>query len=230
MESVFAIDLISDLYLKTSDVFEWEDKPTSLFCVIAGNLSDDLDVVDKTLNYLSKIYRGVFYVEGALEHSGSLNYKETIDEIYKICAQYSNVVYLHNHVIIMNNIAIMGINGWMQKLDNTLITEELRESLKLEDISYLATAVKNMIKYRDVRKIAVFSSSIPTNILQFNQVFDAVDSLEPIAALRYDIRKTIKLWGFGGTSIVSDTILAERRFSNNPYDKNRPYWPKRLDI
>jgi len=50
----FGFDLISDLELTDSDVFDWEGKSTSLFCLIAGNISDNLRVVQKTLKILSK--------------------------------------------------------------------------------------------------------------------------------------------------------------------------------
>ncbi len=35
-------DIIGDLNLEPNDSFNWENKPTSLYCVLSGNVSSDV--------------------------------------------------------------------------------------------------------------------------------------------------------------------------------------------
>ena len=81
-------DLISDLYLTEKDNFNWDNKATSLYCVIAGNISSDSRVIISTLNHLARFYQGIFYVPGQLEFSDVENYPQRIQEITRICKKY----------------------------------------------------------------------------------------------------------------------------------------------
>ena len=94
-----SFDIISDLYLTTNSVFDWNDKPTSLFCLVAGNISTNIFVVQKTLRHLSTIYHGVFYIDGSLENSEVINRDNRVEEISKICSAIPKVVYLHLSLI-----------------------------------------------------------------------------------------------------------------------------------
>ena len=57
-------DVISDLFLTPEESFNWEGKATSLYCVIAGNISNDVKVITQTLRHLSRFYQGIFYIDG----------------------------------------------------------------------------------------------------------------------------------------------------------------------
>ena len=74
-------DLISDLNLSPNDSFNWENKATSLYCVIAGNISNDIRTIALTLSHLTKFYQGVFYTPGSLEFKGIEVYDKRIKEI-----------------------------------------------------------------------------------------------------------------------------------------------------
>ena len=52
--NTIGFDLISDLNLSPEDSFNWEGKATSLYCIIAGNISEDLRTIKQTLSHLSK--------------------------------------------------------------------------------------------------------------------------------------------------------------------------------
>ena len=54
-------DVIGDLNLSINDSFNWENKATSLYCIVAGNISTNLRVVRQTLLHLGQFYQGVFY-------------------------------------------------------------------------------------------------------------------------------------------------------------------------
>ena len=109
---IYAYDIISDLNLTEESVFNWEGKPTSLYCIVAGNVSSDIHVLYKTIKHLSTLYQGVFFIDGFLENTIIAEKDLVIQEITKIFATIKNAVYLHNNVVIMDGIAIVGVNGW----------------------------------------------------------------------------------------------------------------------
>ena len=57
-------DIIGNLNLEPNDSFNWIDKPTSLYCILTGNVSSDMKTVTQTLVHLSQQYQGVllFYI------------------------------------------------------------------------------------------------------------------------------------------------------------------------
>ena len=64
-------DIISDLNLEPNDNFNWEDKATSLYCILSGNISSDVQTMVNVLSHLSRFYQGVFYTPGLLEYDSS---------------------------------------------------------------------------------------------------------------------------------------------------------------
>lgn len=233
MKLNLSVDIISDLNLKSLEDFNWEDKCTSLFCVIAGNLSNDLTIVKAVLHKLSKLYRGIFYIDGYLEHKNIENYYENVTLLKKICDDLSNVVYLHNHVIILNGIAFVACNGWFNKKckpKNPIVSKQI-DDFRIEDIGYLTSTIKNLQLHKDAKKIIVVSSSTPIQELFFStddNIFS--DKIEPGLALMVDTECKVTTWIFGGTEIVTDTFINSRHYVTNPYIDGQPYWPKRIEI
>ena len=68
--SQLGFDLINDLNIIYD--LDWEGQPTSLSCVVAGNISQDRNVLLETLKHLSQCYKTVFYIDGHLDHRGQL--------------------------------------------------------------------------------------------------------------------------------------------------------------
>lgn len=106
-----SFDLISDLHIDM-----WNDNnisPTSLYCIVAGNIARDRGTVIDALYQLSKLYKKVFYIDGTVEH---LNYLGDMDSSYEDLKEeiemISDVVYLQNNVVIADGYAILGTNGW----------------------------------------------------------------------------------------------------------------------
>jgi hypothetical protein len=229
----FCVDLISDLNLSETDTFDWEGKATSLFCVVAGNVSDDLDVLRKTLEHLSSNYRGVFFIDGSLEHRELQNYEVRIEAMRTICSSIDNVVYLHNHVVILNNVAFVGVNGWYNNRKNIQEIEDLDyiKQYKNDDLSYLSNTLKQLQAHIDVKKIVVISNSMPSDYLNFNSP-DAEPKTESNLALSllFDYGVKTKTWLFGTDDIAVDVEVGSRRFVNNPVTSGLLYWPKRIVI
>lgn len=229
----YSVDLISDLNLGKTEQFDWVGKPTSLFCIVAGNISRHLAKIDDVLGHLGTIYRGVLYIDGSLEHYSIRSYDNRVEEITDICGKLPNVVYMHNHVVVLNDIAFVAANGWYgntpQPRDE--IEELMYRTRNNEDIAYLSTTLKGLQSKRDSKKIVVVSNSIPYEYLNYNynRVFDP-EGIEPGLTLALDRGNKVTHWLYGGTTIESDINYNGRRFVNNPRVAGQPYWPKRIMI
>lgn len=231
VEVGFSVDLISDLNVTKSQSFEWTGKPTSLFCIIAGNISDDLDTVKYVLEHLSSMYRGIFYIDGPLEHPIIQNFNETVTSLGQICQQIPNAIYMHNHVVVLNSIAFVAVNGWYK--NNAYIQDfedrNMCESLQKEDLGYLSQTLRNLQKHKDISKIIVISSSIPSDHLNFKYNDNIKYTVyEPSLSLIMDTDSKVTHWFYSGTNIVTDRTFNKRRYVNNPNITNQPYWPKRI--
>lgn len=230
--SGIGFDLISDLNLTADDKFTWESKVTSLFCVVSGNLSSDLKVVQKTLTYLSTLYQGVFYIDGFTEQQ-SIPFKDvTVQKLQKICSSINNTIYLHNNVVILNGVAIIGANTWFAKPQEEIpVFDRLRlSSFRNEDLVYLGTTIKKMQIHIEVDSILVVSASPPGKELFFKDDEHITDSMEPTICLDYDTEGKISHWVFGGTDKKIDTTINGVNYISNPYSPDETYWAKRVQV
>lgn len=221
-------DLISDLNLDPEDSFNWEGKATSLYCIIAGNISKDLRTVYQTLGHLSKFYQGIFYVPGLLEYTG-VDHETRTKEISGLMKRLPKVALLYHHVVIVDGIAIVGANGW--SADNPIdINPELVKD-RLDDIAYLNKSVSKLQTHLDVKKVLVITACIPRRQLYFGKIPDHVeDHIYPDYCLTSDTEMKITHWAFGSVETQIDTIISGVKYVNNPYFKKQPYWAKRILI
>lgn len=223
-------DLISDLNLAPDDSFNWANKATSLYCVVAGNISSDIRTVGLTLGHLSKFYQGVFYTPGSLEFTGVDNYEQRINELSRICKRTKNVVLLHHHVIIIDGIAILGCPGWYGGEDNANF-EELHGMSMFEDLVYLKSSLEKLQKHLDVKKILMLTNGVPSQRLYFGQVPKHLETLpELVLTLIADSESKVSHWVYGSYEKIVDTTINDINYVCNPYLKRNPYWAKRIDI
>lgn len=227
-----SFDLISDLNLTTGDKFVWEGKVTSLFCVIPGNISSDISIVKKTLTYLAELYQGVFYIDGATEHESIFGRSERIAQIEKICKHINNTVYLHDNVIIVNGIAILGINGWYGNYTKTTgALDSVRlESFRQDDMVYLHESIKRMQLHPEVENILILSASVPSKELYFGEHTAINDSMSPTVSLIGDTEKKVSHWVFGGSNKKVDITINDINYLANPRSTSEPYWAKCITI
>lgn len=225
-------DVISDLNLTPDDSFNWENKPTSLYCIIAGNVSSDVRTISIIIGHLSKLYQGVFYTPGYLEYSTSSNFEKTTNEIIRSLRKYKNVAVLHNHVVVVDGIAIVGCNGWHTK-------EELIDSVKSElvtsnlydDIIYMKNSIEKLQKHLDIKKIVAVSNAVPLNYLFYGEVPKHLSNLPELAlSLETDSELKVSNWIFGNDNKTVDTTIGSINYLNNGCFNKKPYWPKRIEI
>jgi predicted phosphohydrolase len=228
---IFGIDVLSDLNLTETSNFNWEGKPTSLYCVLAGNISSDLHVLYKTVKHLSKLYQGVFYIDGSLENSQIDERDRVIDEISKLFTSIKNAVYLHNNVVVVDSVALVGVNGWY---GNTAVTDGDTINLKInryDDLAYLQKTIEKLQLHVDVKQILVISNSIPTVELYFGEKPDIdPEEINLNYVLESDTESKITTWVFGTHKKIVDSRINRVNYYNNPCYNSNPYYPKRVNL
>ena len=224
-------DVISDLNLEPDDSFNWEGKVTSLYCIVAGNISSDLRTIWQTLLHLSRLYQGVFYVIGSLEYKDSDDFEATTKSILKIGSKIHNVAILQHHVVILDGLALVGCNGWSndQKYFDGLYEFRALNN-KLEDAKYLKNSIAKLQKHLDVKKIMVVTSTVPKQELYFGELPDNDDEVYLDLCINEDTEMKITKWVFGTHKKIVDTTLGNINYINNPYYHVKPYWAKRVNI
>lgn len=225
MEGI-GFDVISDLHLTPADTFNWEGKATSLYCIVAGNVSNDLQTLYRVLDQLSHFYQGVFYITGSAEYKDVPNVAQRTAEISLICKRIRNVATLLNNVVIIDGVAVMGANGWYGQ---SLPDSEFNSVRQFEDISYLGQSLEKLQLHQDVKKIIVVTNSVPDPGLYFGEEDDEIyNQLPPSICLSNDTEKKVSHWVFGSYGKVVDITLNNINYVNNSYYKRDPYWAKRI--
>jgi predicted phosphohydrolase len=228
---IFGFDIISDLHIDESTPLDWESKPTSLYCLIPGNLTEDMQVLHKTLKHLSKQYQGVFYIEGSLEHKTLADKEDTTDEISKICDSIKNVVYLYNNVVVVEGIALVGINGWHNNCFAVHDEDQFQiKSYKYDDLLYLEKTIERLQLHIDVKKIVIMSSSVPSPDLYFGEMPIQYDNMDMRTVLDADTEGKVTTWVFGTDKKIVDTKLAGINYLSNPCHDRDPYYATRMNI
>jgi hypothetical protein len=225
-------DVISDLHLSPDDSFNWENKATSLYCIVAGNVSSDLRTIVQTLSHLSKFYQGIFYTLGTLEYKCGKVKRLRTHEIIGALNGIKNVAILHHHVVIIDGVAVLGANGWegtVEDIGELLVND--KDNNRYEDISYLSKSVEKLQRHLDVKSIVVVSNAVPKTDLYFGEIPSYIDEeLNLDYCLQNDTETKITHWVFGSYSKHVDTSIEGINFVNNPYYHQRPYWAKRIAV
>lgn len=231
MQQDIGFDIISDLMLNPNDSFNWENKASSLYCILAGNISSNIRTVAQVLMHLSKFYQGVFYVPGELEYEDSDDITERTNELIALCEAIPNICILHQHVAIIDGVAIMGVNGWTNYQHTDGIENFIRTAARLEDLAYLKLTLQKLQRHLDVKKIIVVTNGVPNIELFFGEEPNVVYDQIPLATtLVSDTEHKVKHWVFGTYNKSVDTIIDGIQYLNNPRTLKSPYWAKRLTI
>lgn len=224
-------DVISDLNLDPDESFNWENKATSLYCIVAGNISCNIRTVLQVLVHLSTLYQGVFYVPGVSEYETARTIPGRMQELATICDNISNVCLLHQQVVIIDGIAVVGANGWADTDQPSNVSLMLKTAARFEDILYLSSSIGKLQKHLDVKKIIVVTSAVPKEELYFGEMPDNEKEQIPICeALESDTEHKVSHWVFGTYTKTVDNKIDNINYINNPYQKQSPYWAKRISI
>lgn len=246
-----AFDLISDLHLETwNENFDWAGKATSPFCVIAGDVCRDRELLTHTLKQLSKEYQAVFYVDGNDEHRWGLDdLNESYRSLYQQVKKIKNVVYLQDNVVVVDNVAIVATNGWFGfDFDLSIDPEQVmlwcEEEYKLSsqavnnmkkmsstDAQYMISSISRLQKHNDVKKIVVVTHTVPDPALIEHDIelvgkmrFNVMGNRYMMQALAADVKNKIHTWCFGHYHGSIDQTRSGIRFVNNCRGRGDTTW------
>jgi hypothetical protein len=225
-------DILSDLKLSPEDSFNWENKASSLYCIVTGNVSSDLRTTLQTLAHLGKCYQGVFFVPGMLEYETATDIQSRTEELMTLTLAIPNVCMLHHHVVMIDGIAIIGANGWTNADTCNLTLENLMEAASRdEDTTYLYRSIEKLQKHLDITKIIVVTNAVPHPDLYFKEIPEVTEAQIPLhVALESDTEHKVSHWVFGTYDKMVDTYFENINYVNNPRPNKQPYWAKRITL
>lgn len=225
-------DVLSDLNLTPDENFNWENKATSLYCIIAGNISDDLRTIHQTLMHLSRFYQGIFYIPGSLELKNIDRIPDRLEDLRKICYSVKTVALLHNHVVVVDGTAIMGATCWFGNTnEQDEFTELKKDTYRYEDISYMSMTLERLQLHLDVKKIIIVTHAVPSEELFFGELPNNIkNQMASIGILTRDSEQKVTHWVYGSYNKTVDTTIDNINYINNSYYKRKPYWAKRIDV
>ena len=249
----FAFDLISDLHVETWPDFDWTGQATAPSCVVAGDVARDRDVLIDTLTHLGKCYPGgVFYIDGNEEHKdyyGDLG--NSYRDLHQRISQIKNVVYLQDHVVIADGVAILGTNGWWTydfdpciSVDQSImhIQEHFNISnsaaasitgIAYHDAAYMIKGVQKLQKHSEAKAIVVVSHTVPAPWLIAHDPelvdtwrFNGMGNTQISRAIDEDTENKIKMWCFGHYHRPVDQQLGGIQYLSNPKGRGNTPWSR----
>lgn len=235
-------DIISDLRLDSIKDINWEHKATSLFCLVAGNVSSNHDVVFDFLEHIKNYYRGVFFIDGDLEHQeADGDFEESYYSLRNGIEEIENVFFLHENVIVLDNVILVGTNGWtsFNFTDESLIesnmnflihkgshTEhETRQIFKMAvtDQSYLHQSLITAEDIPECANIVIVTNCVPRyEIIEKDADYrdtitgDLIGSSGIHRCLESDQLNRNITWVFGRYPKPFDETIDDVRYISNP--------------
>jgi predicted phosphohydrolase len=237
----FAFDLISDLHIESWGDFDWSDRATSAFCVVAGDVARDRELVITALRHLSTCYQAVFYIDGNDEHRYHIdNLHISYASLAKDLEALPNVVYLQDNVVVVDGVAILGTNGWWGFdfdlnidpeqaaywcKDNYTISDLAIKNIAAmatTDANYMASSIKRLQSHTDVKSIVMVTHTVPDPQLIAHDIeladtfrINTMGNRYMMQALGADTNNKIHTWCFGHYHGSIDQVRGNIRFVNN---------------
>jgi predicted phosphodiesterase len=246
----FNFDLISDLHIETWDSFDWSGQATSPYCIVAGDVARDRDVLQQTLQHLGTCYQGVFYIDGNDEHRYTLdNLGDSYKFLDRTLDNIKNVIYLQDNVVIINGVAILATNGWWSyDMDPALDYEQSQAwyqdrmqippgsvdaitGLAFNDASYMINSVKKLQTHQDVRAIVIVTHTVPAPWIVNHDIdlvntwrFNCMGNPHLQLLINEDTENKIHTWCFGHYHKSVDRVHNGIRYVNNCRGRGDTEW------
>tara|TARA_X000000950_G_C13709126_1_gene575428 strand:+ start:51 stop:854 length:804 start_codon:yes stop_codon:yes gene_type:complete len=252
------IDLVSDLHIDQWDSsipnkypcgkirdfpIDWSkigEKNNIL--VVAGDISDNLDLSIQYLNEISQYYDRILFVDGNHEHVYKYPNLYSIEEIYTKIKQNRNkkIVYLPKEPYIENGIVFIGYCGWWDYFKSEkLMNEDMfyfrkwRGDLGPNDgINFMSNLINEggrqiklltdlILKYEKddtINKIVLVTHTVPKKEYAKNLRIEVNSDYKNL----FNISSKLKYWLFGHTHQQMDKN-EEIRFISNPRGRPEDY-------
>jgi UDP-2,3-diacylglucosamine pyrophosphatase LpxH len=246
----FNFDLISDLHIETWDSFDWTGQATSPYCIVAGDVAQDREVLRETLHHLGQCYQGVFYIDGNDEHRHTL---EDLGHSYRFLNRtldnIKNVVYLQDNVVIINGVAILATNGWwsydmdpaldydqsqqwyQERMQTISSTADAITGLAFNDATYMINSVRKLQTHQDVRAIVIVTHTVPAPWIVNHDIdlidtwrFNCMGNPHMQLVIDEDTENKIHTWCFGHYHKSVDRYLHGIRYVNNCRGRGDTEW------
>lgn len=238
-------DLISDLHID-----QWpEDKKlnfkglgTSLTCVVAGDVSQNLHTTRNFLYQLSDYYKQVVFVDGNHEHKPSYeNITDNCEWLEEELSRKSNITFLWDSTAVFGSTAIVGSNGWwtfdyaepyisrLEQIDEFCKAEKCDHKTAIniwdeavENSEFLYNVVNDFNKTDMIKEIVIITHTVPKKDLiiplPIMSTYDLSKTYNSNLAdvIKADVNKKIKVWCFGHyhTTACDQTIDGIRYISH----------------
>jgi hypothetical protein len=245
-------DLVSDLHIDAwpnSEQIPWVGLPTSLICVVAGDVSSNPDYTLLELTRLSVVYKHIIFIDGNNEHRFN-NYSSVVPMQQYLHAQisrhFTNVTYLYDKVAIVNNVAFIGANGWWtyDYGEPDYSSAECRNDFEIaagtysgvsesllhvaeEDAEFLCFNLNKLQYQNNIQDIVLVTHTVPNRQLisknwnmKGTYYQGTVGNTLMETVLDYDYQGKVKAWCFGHCHDETDKMIGDVRFVSNP--RGRP--------
>lgn len=256
-----SFDLISDLHVSPRDEFSWAGQATSLNAVVVGDISKDRETMLAVMREISSRYHQVYFIDGNAEHRFGL---EDLDaskaELVQELKSIKNLIHLQNRVVLHDELAIVGSNGWWTydldpNIDEDQVFRWCRDHYHItdnalmqiyheamQDYIYMCHAVQELQSRDEITKIMLVTHTVPLTELVEHDIglsgtygYNIMGNSKMRDVLDHDINNKVCLWVFGHYHSKIDLAFNEIRFCNNPRGRISdnlydPYYPLRLDI
>lgn len=253
-----SFDLISDLHL-SDDQFDWQGQATSQFCVVLGNVSANRDICKSALKKLAKCYVLVMFVDGNAEFAQDFH---DVERSYlgfkKFLSGIPHLNYLYDNIIVLNNVAFIGANGWWNfdfgeppdrhsvidwytsHAQQPVHVDRILEAA-MNDVAYLLNSLEKLQHNNDIAKIVICTHTVPRlDLIEHDIELSASPAIHCMGnqwmhqITRVDVAKKIHTWVFGHYTQPVDRILNQVRYVNNAKGSESrillPYYPKKIVI
>lgn len=246
-------DLISDLHVDTwEEPFSWEGKATSLYAVVAGDISRERSDLKPVLKELSSHYKLVVFVDGNDEHRWELeNLGQSYESLRYDISGIHNVVWLQDNSVVVDGVAFVGVNGWTgfdfdcdlsyqdskrwleEKYGVSMYAGQQIEALALSDAGFLCKTVSKLQTHHDVRKIVLITHYVPdVRLIEHDVALEGTHALNCTGnsmlsrCLDEDHENKVHTWCFGHYHSDVDTTIGNIRYVNNCRGRSGTDWCK----
>jgi DNA repair exonuclease SbcCD nuclease subunit len=187
---------------------DWEDTPRNDMLIIAGDISDDINLSVRYIKKLKTYYKTILFVDGNHEHYKRYPKLYTTEEIYKKLKGIEGVYYLPHDEYIIEGIVFIGYCGWWNfnsgEIDKNLSTRFTKKQSELlnkniylrsqEEFKLLKSKVDKYEKSKKIKEIIIITHTValPRFVRE-----SAVDFNNKFIIFNKGNYKKIRKWVFG---------------------------------
>jgi predicted phosphohydrolase len=196
--------------------------------VVAGDVSDNLELTVNYLKSLRKYYKKILFVDGNHEHVYKNPRLYTSDYINKKIKDYKNIYYLPREEFIIDRTVFIGACGWWNysqgkeekeskkfSKEGKKIFEESIINRSKKDAEELNRKIKKYQRNKDIDEIVIVTHTIP--LPKFSR-YIATDYNSFFEELKIEDFNKVKRWVFGHVHIRENNVLIKNDGSSEGRD------------